>query len=89
VNLSEKLDEIEARAKAATEGPWIFREKQDDIVGDGLRIAFTLNRRNAAFMASARTDVPRLVAALNEAVLSLQFPAGAEARILSILTGAS
>ena len=70
----EELDEIEARASAATPGPW------DYSVTDGVFIEFThadvmrldqslspQGEGNNTFVAAARTDIPRLVAALREA----------------------
>ena len=48
------LDEIEARANAATPGPW--REGSSDLY----------SVRNAAFIAAARTDVPALIARVRE-----------------------
>ena len=66
-----RLDEIEARANAATEGPWRkFQTAQTAttyVVGPrgflagGLIIGETYERDNAEFIAHARTDVPWLI----------------------------
>ncbi len=79
--MSERLDEIKARAEAATEGPWTGNN------GDGYGAYYVDNptgrtvarcdygpyegSRDAEFIAHARTDVPDLVAAV-EAVLALR-----------------
>lgn len=75
----KRLDEIEARANAATEGPWeaewrftgwdVVSGKVDD---DGLPafIASEVESEEAEFIAHARTDVPDMAAALR-AVLNL------------------
>ena len=73
----KRLDEIEARANAATEGPWYHRGDQDEVpqvmgplkeVGHLLTqswIAYKVcERPDAEFIAHAREDVPALVAAL-------------------------
>lgn len=78
--MSSRLDEIKARAEAATKGPW------SDSAGDGYGPFLAINSagatvarcdygpyegsRDAEFVAHARTDVPALVAAVEE-VLSL------------------
>ena len=77
-----RLDKIEARANAATEGPWEaeWRFTGWDISGnvddDGLPalIASEVDSEDTEFIAHARTDVPALVAALR-AVLNLHFKA--------------
>lgn len=74
-----ELNAIEARAAAATEGPW-EKDRWDGTLGRGslsvpskLRVLVTrFNYGNAGspdleFIAAARTDVPRLVKALREA----------------------
>lgn len=73
---NDRLDEIQARADAATRGPWsIWRSGTDypqSVVAndDGLSLVaetFTGPQHPAAdaeFIAHARTDVPALVAAL-------------------------
>jgi hypothetical protein len=70
------LDEIEARANAATVGPWAvdwdYREDgADQIDGGSLTIAFMAtpagdHAMDAVFIAAARTDVPRLCATLRK-----------------------
>lgn len=77
-----RLDKIEARTNAATEGPWVTytvtphmgsevltapREGED--YGDYV-VPEYIDMDNAEFIAHARTDVPALVAALR-AVLKL------------------
>lgn len=62
-----RLDEIEARANAATPGPWTVSEDYSDVVGpEGDQLASywnpTSETRNGEFIAHARTDVPALVA---------------------------
>lgn len=77
------LDIIEARANAATKGPWRWQANDkgypQEIVGndDGLiLVAQTITGpehfpSEAEFIAHARTDVPALVAALREAETTL------------------
>ena len=87
---ADRLDEIEARADAATTAPWshcldelrnrtaVHRIGSSEVNTD---VAFTYRNRDgrgpgmqdAEFIAHARTDVPRLVAALR-AVLDLHQP---------------
>jgi hypothetical protein len=75
LDLGLDLDAIEARADAATEGPWkvwVMSVLADPVgrsnLDDGLLIADTtdphrgLRTFNAHFIAAARTDVPVLVA---------------------------
>lgn len=76
-----KLDEIQARADAATAGPWIvppysspLRDEVTAPSDSGLSVAVCEVRSpapNAVFIAQAREDLPKLVAALRavEAVL--------------------
>lgn len=73
MSISDRLDEIEARADKATEDPWSkFETMQADtyVVGPRgfLRQDFvsgpTYERSNAEFIAHARTDVPELVQAV-------------------------
>ena len=82
--MSSRLDEIKARAEAATKGPW------SDSAGDGYGPFLAINSagatvarcdygpyegsRDAEFVAHARSDVPALVAAVEE-VLELHKPA--------------
>jgi hypothetical protein len=67
-----ELDAIEARAQAATEGPWATRDADRHMVRDAKDVvlyAYGLEKggyANAAFIAAARQDVPRLVAAVRE-----------------------
>ena len=75
-----RLDEIKARAAAATEGPWMNLMLALVPVGRDGNIADTAcedsvgNRvNNAEFIAHARSDVPVLVAAV-KAVLELHQP---------------
>lgn len=75
---TDRLDAIEARANAATEGPWRWTNelRQRLVTGDNpddltdarelIRCAALMHpgQADAAFIAHARTDVPTLVAAL-------------------------
>lgn len=66
------LAAIEARANAATRGPWGVEQSPNDlysalVVGTALdpgapELAACLTRADAEFIAAARTDVPQLVA---------------------------
>ena len=82
----KRLDEIEARANAATEGPWEEGERcvftldgapvvSDDMVhyAHGMAGEGVCHGEDAEFIAHARQDVPALVAALR-AVLELHAP---------------
>lgn len=80
----KRLDEIEARANAATEGPWTAEysgEQGNCVLPPGYRstreaVAVTRllrARADAEFIAQARTDVPALVAALR-AVVAIHRP---------------
>lgn len=77
--MTEKLDldTIEARANAATEGPWMFGTKKatyrpaighpDGLGGLVAHIdAIDMNETDAEFIAASRTDVPALVARVRE-----------------------
>ena len=78
----EILDQIQARADAATEGPWTWAS-HTTVDGDQWAVldkqdhALAENRDgwgpDAEFIAAARTDVPALVDAL-QAVLELHKP---------------
>ena len=81
-----RLDEIEARANAATEGPWEAGERcvftldgapvvSDDVVHyeRGMAGEGVCHGEDAEFIAHARADVPALVAALR-AVLAIHTP---------------
>lgn len=84
MSITDRLGEIEARANAATEGPWAVRGDEDyGYEVHGQREASSIpgvwrptevcspgEERNAEFIAHARADVPALVAALR-AVLDL------------------
>ena len=69
-----RLDKIEARANAATEGPWFPNRYSDDWEvcgelddnGNPALVASEAVETDAEFIAHARTDVPALVAALYE-----------------------
>ena len=75
-----RLNEIEARANAATEGPWMGIRYPDGFLGrviggNGFGVAEDFpDDADAEFISHARTDVPALVAALR-AVLNLHFKA--------------
>lgn len=68
------LDEIQARADAATEGPWeaatseaTMNDRSEYRIGLPSRpqvFRASMRSADAAFIAAARTDLPRLVAAL-------------------------
>lgn len=87
MSISDRLDEIQARADAATEGPWkiethygMSQSRRRQIVVPGWMTPIAvLGQENpygdpdAEFIAHARTDVPALVAALR-AVLDLHKP---------------
>lgn len=77
-----RLNEIEARANAATEGPWttytvtphmgsevLTAPREGEDYGDYV-VPEYIDTDNAAFIAHARTDVPDMAAALR-AVLEL------------------
>jgi hypothetical protein len=77
---ADSLAEIEARANAATDGPWTFQhwggqnqngDFAESILFDswGESLAEALPDVDGEFIAHARTDVPALVAAL-QAVLA-------------------
>jgi hypothetical protein len=76
--LTDYLAEVKARAEAATDGPWdiehgrLWTDPGDAAWAEQIAV-FTGSRAwmsDAEFIAAARTDVPKLVAAL-EAVLRL------------------
>lgn len=79
MKITEQLDAIEARANAATEGPWVTQSNCDfRVVSDTHTICEASPRadrshgmtqcvRNSAFIAASRQDVPKLCAALREA----------------------
>ena len=87
MSAQDRLDEIQARANAATDGPWkiethygMSQSRRRQIVVPGWMTPIAvLGQENpygdpdAEFIAHARTDVPRLVSALR-AVLDLHKP---------------
>jgi len=65
------IDAIDARARAATRGPWTIKRSENSIVRDseGLPVYqdiwvadVDVDHENAAFIAASRVDVPALVA---------------------------
>ena len=71
-----KLQEIEARANAATPGPWEPEHRGvvgNDvfIVEDCVTAGWDAYRANQAFIATARTDVPDLVAEVRRLTAAL------------------
>ena len=72
--MSDYLDNIEQRANSATAGPWdVYSDSSRYCYVTGGRfdsIADEMSEANAEFIAHARDDVPKLVAAL-KAVLAL------------------
>lgn len=84
MSILDRLDEIQARADAATGGPWwgsMLGTHVEVFAGEGSgsdpMIASELRPGDAEFIAAARADVPRLVAALR-AVLDLHRPVEVE-----------
>lgn len=68
----ERLQEIEARANAATWGPWealsdgtVMADSEEGPLG--VFVADVNKLTDAEFVADARTDIPALIAALREA----------------------
>lgn len=87
----EQLSEIEARANAATPGPWGIQKStddvndrflmaavisSDDVVGGGMYL------RDATFIASAREDVPALVAEVRRLHAERETLADLECRLM-------
>lgn len=82
MSISDRLDQIEQRAKGATEGPWeVLGDEDYGYEVHGQREPSSIpgvwrptevcgpgQERNAEFIAHARTDVPALVAALRAVV---------------------
>lgn len=67
--MTDYLDEIQARADAATDGPWEHVGSYGRIVSGPVQVCRAYGddgkaTPDAPFIAHARTDVPRLVAAL-------------------------
>lgn len=78
MNAAERLDQIEARANAATKGPWEFGTCDGGCCNwadteSGAQVFGADTPETADFIVHARTDVPALVAALR-AVLDLHAP---------------
>lgn len=74
-DLRTELEAMRERAEAATEGPWTADGLEGNLDSPRGRVAEATWWRevDAQFIAHARTDVPRLVAAL-EAVLLVHQP---------------
>jgi len=72
-----KLREIEARAEAATPGPWeIGVAVHAGVVafnGDDISYVCATSDRNKPFIAASRTDIPALSKALREAAEIIAF----------------
>ena len=67
--MTDYLDEIQARADAATDGPWEHVGSYGRIVSGPVQVCRAYGddgkaTPDAPFIAHARTDIPRLVAAL-------------------------
>lgn len=89
------LDAIEARARAATEGPWTVNEdghgveaRADDDFG-GIQIVPWIKCENAAFIAHAYQDIPALIAELRHLRASslparVTLPTGTVAEVVSV-----
>lgn len=85
MTLLEKLTQIRERAERATPGPWTVELSDEDCHGvyripeirnlicyePDRRKADLFEKQNAEFIAAARTDVPRLVAALKTSLSRL------------------
>lgn len=71
-NLEDMLKEIEARASAATEGPWVGMIVPDDYSVHTFNLLAITDEKEivptAAFIEHARTDVPKLLAMLRLAM---------------------
>jgi hypothetical protein len=86
VSFPKWIEEIEQRAKAATPGEWeldIFDTREWGVIArriishDGAPVVssddeFYANQENFDFILSARTDIPRLLAALKIATEALE-----------------
>ena len=77
--MSDYLDQIGQRIEAATEGPWsVYRTRvgtyvtRPDLLGVAREWSLVWQDADAEFIANARVDVPRLLAAVRavEAVIS-------------------
>jgi hypothetical protein len=83
----EKLDEIEARANAASDGPWLIDDKDrelscavyaDNETGTAILIAGDSYRHeqasdNCRFAGHARTDIPDLVSEIRQLRADLEW----------------
>lgn len=90
MSISDRLDEIQARADKATDGPWITGgsieegvtrfgtlNDPDDPSEPGVLLGDVAYEANAEFIAHARTDVPALVAGYRK-ILDLHKPVEVE-----------
>jgi hypothetical protein len=66
------LDEIEARANAATPGPWKYCAGSGAIEGVNTLIVRGAWPNSGPFIAHARTDVPALIARVRELEAALK-----------------
>lgn len=64
------IEAIKQRCERATAGPWYahFKANSHSVLHDGKMITggFSLSENNSIFIAHARTDVPELVAYIEE-----------------------
>lgn len=78
--IKQRLDEMQAKADAATKGPWFVRDFNGlhiNTKADGGHVCqvwgdVKMEIGTGAFIAAARTDVPVLLSALLEAVEALE-----------------
>ena len=79
--IMQKLDEMQARCDAATEGPWEAEGSQvrriDSLVAAVRDHSVSERRPDAEFIAASRTHMPLLINAL-KAVLEEHYPVGEE-----------
>lgn len=82
-----ELQEIKARAEKATPGPWTIEDEgdalvakrcpeiEDDYVGcfSNLCLGECKNTDDSEFIAASRTDIPKLIDALEEAIATIRF----------------
>lgn len=68
VSTAERIEQIRARAEAATSGPWKADGLAGDLTSGDIVIAEVLSwwQRDAEFIAAAREDVPYLLGLLAE-----------------------
>lgn len=82
-SIMRKLDEMQERCDAATEGPWqlgygVIRDSSDSFPAIAvIPLSNQADGPDAVFLASARTDMPRLIAAL-KAVVEDHYPNGVD-----------